>query len=107
MFSDVAAFCFQSAHDASLLLRGIKTLPIRMARHSSTALKVAQFLENHPKVRNTVTYGNLIWAASSKNVLSNTRKMLISRLSSACAKYHPDLCFPFIHSVVSNDSVRG
>ena len=29
------------------------------------------------------------------------------RSSYACAKFHPDLCSPFVHSVVSNDSVIG
>lgn len=36
--------------DAWLLLRGLKTLHIRMDRHSETALKVAQYLENHPLI---------------------------------------------------------
>ena len=40
----------QSPWEAWLTLRGIKTLPLRMARHSENALKVAQFLEQHPKV---------------------------------------------------------
>ena len=29
------------------------------------------------------------------------------QMSCACAKYHPGLCSPLIHFVVSNDSVRG
>jgi methionine-gamma-lyase len=36
--------------EAWLTLRGIKTLPLRMQRHNENALKVAQFLESHPKV---------------------------------------------------------
>lgn len=39
-----------SAVDASLLMRGIKTLALRMERHCSNALKVAQFLEAQPQV---------------------------------------------------------
>jgi len=35
---------------AWLLIRGLKTLAVRMERHCFNALKVAQFLENHPKV---------------------------------------------------------
>ncbi|MCP2520030.1 aminotransferase class I/II-fold pyridoxal phosphate-dependent enzyme [Candidatus Aminicenantes bacterium AC-335-B20] len=35
---------------AWLLIRGLKTLAIRMERHCFNALKVAQFLEAHPKV---------------------------------------------------------
>lgn len=40
-----------SPNDAWLLLRGLKTLHVRMDRHSESALKVAQFLEKHPKVQ--------------------------------------------------------
>ena len=39
------------AHSAYLLLRGLKTLALRMDRHNSTALKVAQWLEGHSAVR--------------------------------------------------------
>lgn len=40
-----------SPFDAYLALRGIKTLDVRMERHCANALKVAKFLEKHPKVR--------------------------------------------------------
>ncbi|MCE7042156.1 cystathionine gamma-synthase [Dyadobacter sp. CY312] len=36
--------------DCFLVLRGIKTLHIRMQRHCENAIQVAQWLENHPKV---------------------------------------------------------
>jgi cystathionine beta-lyase/cystathionine gamma-synthase len=36
--------------DAWLVLRGTKTLPVRMAQHNANALALAQFLESHPKV---------------------------------------------------------
>ena len=36
--------------DSFLTLRGIKTLALRMERHCSNALAVAQFLEAHPRV---------------------------------------------------------
>lgn len=39
-----------SPHDAWLILRGIKTLPIRMERHCSNAQRVAEFLEQHEKI---------------------------------------------------------
>ncbi|ELU01835.1 hypothetical protein CAPTEDRAFT_222467 [Capitella teleta] len=39
-----------SPFEASLLLRGVKTLSIRVDRHCSNAIKIAQFLEEHPKV---------------------------------------------------------
>lgn len=40
----------QSPHNAFLLNVGLETLPLRMERHCSNALKVAQFLESHEKV---------------------------------------------------------
>ena len=36
--------------NAWLFLRGIKTLAVRMERHSINALKIAKWLEAHPKV---------------------------------------------------------
>jgi cystathionine gamma-lyase len=39
-----------SPFDCFLILRGIKTLALRMERHCANALAIAQFLEKHPKV---------------------------------------------------------
>jgi methionine-gamma-lyase len=39
-----------SPFDAYLLIRGLKTLAIRMERHSANAMEVARFLRNHPAV---------------------------------------------------------
>jgi cystathionine gamma-synthase len=39
-----------SAFDAWLALIGLKTLPLRMRAHSQNALRVAKFLESHPKI---------------------------------------------------------
>lgn len=39
-----------SPHDAWLILRGLKTLPVRMDRHCSNGQKLAEFLEQHPMV---------------------------------------------------------
>jgi cystathionine beta-lyase/cystathionine gamma-synthase len=38
-------------HAAWLLLRGIKTLAVRVQRQNENALRVARFLDGHPKVR--------------------------------------------------------
>ena len=38
------------AHAAYLLLRGIKTLGIRMERHNENGIQVARWLEAHPKI---------------------------------------------------------
>jgi len=47
-----------SPHDAWLILRGLKTLPLRMERHSGNAQAVAEYLFQHPAV-NTVFYPGL------------------------------------------------
>ncbi|MEM3012911.1 MAG: aminotransferase class I/II-fold pyridoxal phosphate-dependent enzyme [Candidatus Hadarchaeales archaeon] len=47
-----------SPFNAWLIARGIKTLPLRMERHSQNALKVAEFLSSHPRVRR-VSYPGL------------------------------------------------
>lgn len=43
--------------DCFLTLRGIKTLPLRMAQHCHNALKVAQFLADHPAVSEVIYPG--------------------------------------------------
>ncbi|MDQ2101297.1 O-acetylhomoserine aminocarboxypropyltransferase [Azospirillum isscasi] len=48
----------QAPLNAFLTLNGIETLPLRMQRHSDSALKVAQFLESHPAV-SWVSYAGL------------------------------------------------
>lgn len=40
-----------SPFNAWLILRGLVTLPLRMAKHSESALKIAQFLEGHRAVK--------------------------------------------------------
>ncbi|CAH2008803.1 unnamed protein product [Acanthoscelides obtectus] len=36
--------------DCYQVIRSLKTLPIRMMRHMSSGIKLAQYLENHPKI---------------------------------------------------------
>lgn len=43
--------------DCFLVLRGIKTLAVRMDRHAENAQRVAEFLEAHPKVEKVVYPG--------------------------------------------------
>ena len=43
--------------DCWLVLRGIKTLALRMERHNSNAQAVAEFLEGHPKVERVIYPG--------------------------------------------------
>ena len=46
-----------SPFDCWLTLMGVKTLPLRMDRHCSNAMAVAQFLDNHPKVEKVIYPG--------------------------------------------------
>ncbi len=41
-----------SPFNAWLVLRGIKTLAVRMERHCDNAMKIAEFLTRHPKIEN-------------------------------------------------------
>lgn len=46
-----------SPFNAWLILRGIRTLKMRMDRHSSNAIKIARFLEKHPTVAKVIYPG--------------------------------------------------
>jgi cystathionine beta-lyase/cystathionine gamma-synthase len=50
-FLQNAAGAILSPFDSWLVLRGTKTLPLRMAQHSANGLALAQFLEGQPKVK--------------------------------------------------------
>lgn len=43
--------------DCFLVMRGIKTLHVRMERHAQSAIKVAEFLESHPKIEKVIYPG--------------------------------------------------
>lgn len=47
-----------SPFNAWVLLNGLETLSLRMTAHSANAMKLAEFLESHPKVQK-VNYGGL------------------------------------------------
>jgi cystathionine gamma-lyase len=50
-FLQNAVGAIQGPFDSFLALRGLKTLALRMERHCASALRIAQWLEKHPKVR--------------------------------------------------------
>ena len=52
-FVQNAAGAILSPFDSWLVLRGVKTLAIRMERHEQNAREIASFLASHPKVRKT------------------------------------------------------
>lgn len=49
--------CCLAPFDSFLLLRGIKTLAIRMERQEENALKIADFLKNHEKIKQVYYVG--------------------------------------------------
>jgi cystathionine gamma-synthase len=42
--------CVGGPNDAYLLIRGLKTLPLRVKQQNANALRVAQFLDDHPAI---------------------------------------------------------
>ena len=44
--------------EAWLILRSLRTLPMRMEKHQANAMQIAQFLQSHPKIK-TVRYPGL------------------------------------------------
>jgi cystathionine gamma-lyase len=46
-----------SPFDSFLALRGLKTLALRMERHSTNALHIAAWLERHPKIERVIYPG--------------------------------------------------
>ncbi len=56
-FMQNAAGGILSPFDSYIVLRGIKTLGMRMERHAENAGKIAVFLEKHPKVKRVIYPG--------------------------------------------------
>ncbi len=72
----------QSPFNSWLFIQGLETLPLRMREHSNSALKVAQFLENHPRVKR-VNYPGL---ESNKNY-KNAQKYFDNSMSSGLLSF--------------------
>ncbi len=62
-----------SPHDAWLMLRGLRTLHLRLNRSAESAEKVIKFLENHPKVE------EVLWPFSKHNPQSELAKKQMLR----------------------------
>ena len=56
-FAQKAIGAVPSPFDSWLTIEGLKTLPLRMARHSSNAMTIARYLEKHPKVARVIYPG--------------------------------------------------
>ena len=49
-------------HQAWLLIRGLRTMPVRLKQHGESAQKVAAFLEQHPRVERVFYPGSATYA---------------------------------------------
>jgi cystathionine beta-lyase/cystathionine gamma-synthase len=56
-FIQNSAGAILSPMDSSLVLRGTKTLPLRMAQHTANGQALAEFLSEHPKVKKVIYPG--------------------------------------------------
>ncbi|HXT69953.1 MAG TPA: PLP-dependent aspartate aminotransferase family protein [Vicinamibacterales bacterium] len=56
-FIQNSAGAILSPFDSWLVLRGTKTLPLRMAQHTKNGQALAEFLERHPNVKRTIYPG--------------------------------------------------
>ena len=56
-FIQNAAGAILSPFDSFLVLRGTKTLAVRMAQHNANGLAIATFLQSHPRVAQTIYPG--------------------------------------------------
>ena len=56
-FMQNSAGAMMSPFDSYLVLRGIKTLSLRMRQHEKNASEVANFLSDHPKVKKVIYPG--------------------------------------------------
>ncbi len=56
-FIQNSAGAILSPFDSWLVLRGTKTLPLRMKQHTANGLAIAEFLEKHPKVTKVIYPG--------------------------------------------------
>ena len=54
---ELGAGAILSPFDSWLVLRGTKTLALRMAQHSANGLALAEFLEQHPRVTRAIYPG--------------------------------------------------
>ena len=80
---------------AWLLIRSLRTLEVRMARHSASADKVARFLQEHPRVR-SVCYPGL--ETDEGHTLAQTQMTGYSGLMS----FVPDADNEAIHAMVKS-----
>ncbi len=71
-FLQNAAGAIIGPFEAWLTLRGLKTLALRMERHTANAMKVAEFLHEHPRVRRVYYPG--LFEGETRGILTRQMK---------------------------------
>ena len=76
-----------SPFNAWLILRGLATLPLRMAAHARNALKLAEFLQSHPRVSRVIYPGlpSHPQAELARRQMANFSGMLVFQAHDAAA----------------------
>ena len=74
-----------SPHTAWLILQGIETLPLRMARHVANTRKVVEFLAAHPMVA-SVGYPELEGASRAMRWRSGCCRAAAARCSASTSR---------------------
>lgn len=73
--------------DCFLILRGIKTLHVRMERHSANAMKIATWLQSHPKIERAIYPGLL---SHPQHEIAKRQMCLFGGMISFIVKGGPD-----------------
>ncbi|KFM69001.1 Cystathionine gamma-lyase, partial [Stegodyphus mimosarum] len=85
-----------SPMDCFLVLRGLKTLHLRMLKHAENALQIAEFLERHPKVEK-VFYPGL--ASHPQSELSRRQSKGSGGMVSFCIKGGTSEAMAFVQAL--------
>jgi cystathionine beta-lyase/cystathionine gamma-synthase len=92
-----------SPNAASLILRGLATLPLRMRAHEEGATRVARFLEGHPRVRRVLYPGlpSHPQAALARRQLTNSSGLLsfVAEGGAELARHLPERLRLVLHAV--------
>jgi len=86
-----------SPHDCWLLARSLRTLDLRMRRHSENALETAKFLEEHPKIER-VFYPGLASSPSRERAARQFEKGLFGGMLSVDLKGGEDAARKIINA---------
>ncbi len=85
-----------SAFDSFLVLRGLRTMPVRLERMCETSMRVAQFLEDHSLVE-WVRYPGL--CSHPQHDLAKTQMDMFGQMVTWCIKGGSDAAMAFVGAV--------